>query len=316
MNGNRGVYRRRNDKSRGILIGAIAVVLVAIAVVTFFIFAELFSWFEPSNNDSDPVGDMASDKFTSTTIDVSSSDVHVGDLILVNDTYKYVAPSTAPVLVPIVSDRESHGLSATNKPIYSYYTTDIDNCVKLESNSSKLFNQWADAFYKATGSIDLFVKNVSDNDASKTAEHQTGKAIDLCVWVSGSQYWNLDDAEYAETFKWLYDNAYKYGFVLRYPTAKSTVTGVTNEAYHFRQVGYAHAYYMQKNNLCLEEYLEFLKTSTSPLEFNGDDGNKYMVYYQAASEGDTTTLTVPADLDYTVSGDNMGGFIVTVNVGA
>ena len=40
-----------------------------------------------------------------------------------------------------------------------------------------------------------------------------------------------------------------------------------------------------------------------------------MVYYQAASTDATTKLVVPAELPYTVSGDNMGGFVVTVNLG-
>lgn len=319
MNANRGTYRRRNDNSRGILIGAIAVVLVAIAVVTFFIFAEIFGWFEKNDgNTKDPIGNITSDKFSATTIDVSSSDVHIGDLILINNTYKYVFPDIATTVVPILSDRVSHGKSEAGNPIYSFYTqTGEASCAKLESDTSKLFNNWTDAFYKATGNSDLFVydKDGYRTESDEVTEHYTGKVIDLRVWT-GKVIGNLDDAEFAETFKWIYDNAYKYGFVLRYPSEKSEITGETNERYHFRQVGYAHAYYMYKNNLCLEEYLDLLKTHNvaNPLEFKGDDGNSYVVYYQAASEG-TTKLTVPADLDYTVSGDNMGGFIVTVNLG-
>ena len=316
MNGNRGVYRRRNDTKRGLLIGAIAVVSVAIVVFGFLISAELFGWFDKDDT-KDPIGDLPTGKFSATTQDVSSSDVHTGDLILINDTYKFVAPETAPTLVPIISDRVSHGTSSKGYPIYSFYTQTSANCAQLEAETSKLFNSWADGFYKATENIDLFVYDKGGYIAGSD-EHQTGKVIDIHTWVSGNDYGNLDDEESAETFKWVYDNAHKYGFILRYPSEKSEITGVTDERYHFRQVGYAHAYYMSKNGLCLEEYLELLKntyTATSPLEFTGDDGNKYMVYYQAASTDATTKLVVPAELPYTVSGDNMGGFVVTVNLG-
>ena len=226
-------------------------------------------------------------------------------------------------MVSILSDRVSHGTSSKGNPIYSFYTQSAIGSAKLEVETSKLFNKWADGFYEATGNIDLYIK---DNDGYRagsgetgTTEHHTGKVIDLYGQVTSSlPVYNIDDPEYKDVYQWLYNNAYKYGFIHRYPALKHDVTGVENEPYHFRQVGYAHAYYMFENDLCLEEYLDLLKkdyTAAAPLEFTGDDGNKYIVYYVAAAEGDTTKLTVPAELEYTVSGDNMGGFIVTVNAG-
>ena len=72
---------------------------------------------------------------------------------------------------------------------------------------------------------------------------------------------------------------------------------------------------MYKNGYCLEEYLDLITnghTAESPLEFKADDGNTYMVYYQKADEGDITKLSVPAQLAYSISGDNRGGFVITV----
>ena len=160
------------------------------------------------------------------------------------------------------------------------------------------------------------VKKIDEPNTNGATEHHIGEVIDLYVYT-GKVRGNLDDEGFADIFKWVYDNAYKYGFVLRYPESKSGVTGVDYEPYHFRQVGYAHAYYMTKNDLCLEEYLELLKRDhgiSSPLEFKGDDGNSYMVYYVQASETDMTELSVPTEYTYTISGDNMEGFIVTVTV--
>lgn len=335
MNGNnRAFERRRKDGARSLIIGGIVAVSIAIAVFLFLIFAELFGWFEKAP--ADPIEPPAPEiKFNTSEIDVFKGDVHKGDLILINETYQYVFPDTAPAFVPITTGREVHGTSASGNPIYSFYTqSGVEKCAKLESNTQTAFLQWADAFYKASGNSDLFVfdedgyrtrteqeqkhsAKPSEYSAAGATEHHTGKAVDLYVWT-GTVRGNMDDAGFADTFKWVYDNAYKYGFVLRYPEMKNGVTGVDYEPYHFRQVGYAHAYYMYKNNLCLEEYLDLLKkdcTASAPLEFTGDDGNKYMVYYQAASADGTTKLTVPSDYSYTVSGDNREGFIVTVTVG-
>ena len=59
---------------------------------------------------------------------------------------------------------------------------------------------------------------------------------------------------------WLANNAHKYGFVMRYPDAKSDITGVSGYESAYRYVGVAHATYMYNNNLCLEEYVSYLKS--------------------------------------------------------
>lgn len=334
MNGNNRMgYRQKDAKARSLIIAGIVIVSIAIAVFGFLILADIFGWFEKAP--ADPLGNVPTPaaKFSTTEIEVFESDVHKGDLILINETYKYVFPDTAPIFVPVTTNREAHGTSPSGNPIYSFYTqSGIEKCAKLESETQKALLQWADGFYNATSNSDLFIfdedgyrtkteqeqkhsAKPSNYSTAGASEHHTGKIVDLYVYT-GTVRGNMDDPGFADVFKWVYDNAYKYGFVLRYPETKKDITGVSYEPYHFRQVGYAHAYYMAKNNLCLEEYLELLKEHavTSPLEFTGDDGNKYAVYYQAATEG-TTKLTVPAELSYTVSGDNMGGFIVTVNMG-
>ena len=58
---------------------------------------------------------------------------------------------------------------------------------------------------------------------------------------------------------WLNQNCYQYGFVVRFPEDKEELTGIDYEPWHFRYVGIPHAYMMTKNNLCLEEYISFLK---------------------------------------------------------
>ena len=85
-----------------------------------------------------------------------------------------------------------------------------------------------------------------------TSEHQLGLALDI-VDVS---YQQLDtEQENTPVQQWLLKNSWKYGFVLRYPTDKSNITGVIYEPWHYRYVGKEAAAEMYENKLCLEEYL-------------------------------------------------------------
>lgn len=83
------------------------------------------------------------------------------------------------------------------------------------------------------------------------SEHQTGLAVD----VMGS---NNDYNLFADTkeFTWLKDNAYKYGFILRYPENKEKITGFKYEPWHYRYVGKVVADTIYKENLTLEEYYD------------------------------------------------------------
>ena len=79
------------------------------------------------------------------------------------------------------------------------------------------------------------------------SEHQTGLAIDFSE--SGNQIHN------DQMWDWLKQNAYKYGFILRYPEDKYDITKITYEPWHYRYVGKEVAKYITQNNLTLEEYV-------------------------------------------------------------
>lgn len=84
-----------------------------------------------------------------------------------------------------------------------------------------------------------------------TSEHELGIAVDI----------NADTSKCSSdvVYTWLANNAYKYGFIKRYPDNKIEITGVNNEPWHYRYVGGDAALEMQKKGLCLEEYIETLK---------------------------------------------------------
>lgn len=88
-----------------------------------------------------------------------------------------------------------------------------------------------------------------------TSEHQTGLAVDI---VSLSNQMLDETQESTPEFQWLAENAWKYGFILRYPSDKTEKTGIAYEPWHFRFVGKEAAEEMHDLGLCLEEYLESL----------------------------------------------------------
>ena len=86
-----------------------------------------------------------------------------------------------------------------------------------------------------------------------TSEHQTGLCCDMH---------NLGSADVAfakqEAYKWLKDNSWKFGFIIRYPEGTQDITGISFEPWHYRFVGRYHAQAIYESGLCLEEYLEQL----------------------------------------------------------
>lgn len=85
-----------------------------------------------------------------------------------------------------------------------------------------------------------------------TSEHQTG----LCIDFITSTMNDLDETfENTKAFEWLSENAYKYGFILRYPKDKVDTTGYKYEPWHYRFVGRTTAEEIYLSNLCFEEYL-------------------------------------------------------------
>lgn len=81
-----------------------------------------------------------------------------------------------------------------------------------------------------------------------TSEHQLGIAVDI----------NADKSKCSneEVYAWLAENAYKYGFILRYPLGKQEVTGTSYEPWHYRYVGEEAALEIYEQGICLEEYFE------------------------------------------------------------
>lgn len=95
------------------------------------------------------------------------------------------------------------------------------------------------------------------------SEHQTGLAID----ITSKEYPYLDEEfENTNTFKWLINNCYKYGFILRYQRGKENITQYNYEPWHFRYIGNSDiAKEIMEREICFEEYIEEVKSKIERL---------------------------------------------------
>ncbi len=132
------------------------------------------------------------------------------------------------------------------------------------------------------------------------SEHNLGLALDV-----GSTETSMYHASEGE---WIKENAWKHGFILRYPEDKVDVTGIEYEPWHIRYVGLPHSAIMEKKNFVLEEYLDYLKEKKEiSIEVKGV---KYTVSYYSFSKN--LTINIPENSEYEISGNNINGVIVTV----
>lgn len=117
--------------------------------------------------------------------------------------------------------------------------------------------------YIKTNYLDRGIQRLTKDDAEKvvlsysaypgTSEHQTGLCVDF---ITSTMNGKLNEKfATTEAFAWLKDNAYRFGFILRYPDGKESITGYSYEPWHYRFVGREAATDIHFGNLTLEQYL-------------------------------------------------------------
>ncbi len=154
-----------------------------------------------------------------------------------------------------------------------------------------------------------------------TSEFNSGLGFTLYLYESGNE--TLKDTPFYQTEqgKWFYENAWKYGFVFRFPLAnypmattadKTYKTGMSQSLNCYRYVGEGHAAVMNHLGLCLEEYIEYLQEHPHIAVFE-NGVKRYEITRQQVGD-DVASFNVEINRmtnNYSMSLDNMGG-VVTV----
>lgn len=244
-----------------------------------------------------------------------------GDLILVNEDHQYFGGDED--LVSIIeknTENEVTFFSALADPnteeeddlilsvVYEPMKIMIEDFYNLYYNDTLIIY----GAHRSTERQQAILDEKGPEIAAKPgySEHETGYAFDFSEIVNY-------DYQGAGDFAWINENCYKYGFIVRYTEEKKDITKIAAEPWHFRYVGIPHAWYITKNDLCLEEYIDLLREKYSyggeHLLFTDDENRSYEVYFVASDDGsEKTTVPVPAGKEYSISGNNVDGFIVTV----
>ncbi len=128
-------------------------------------------------------------------------------------------------------------------------TLTVTSCYRSYEYQKQLFDSRV-SVYAYLGEEKAREKVAATTAIPGQSEHQFGLTADIHSLVSA-------DTSFENTFeaKWLAENAWKFGFILRYPEDKTDITGVMYEPWHFRYVGGEAAAYIMENGLCLEEFL-------------------------------------------------------------
>ena len=246
--------------------------------------------------------------------------VHKGELQLINKDHEYYF-------------LESDLLSLLYDQIGGNYYLGSFN-LQLTKNTADHLHQMLAGYYEATGDENILIlsgyrsreesdeiySSESENIGQEYAdsftmqggfsEHHSGMAVDIGNFTTGSYI-----REYEDNIPWFYEHAHEYGFILRYPENKQSVTGIAFEDWHFRYLGIPVASDIYQKKLCLEEWITNIREYSvrDPYLISLADGSVYEVYYvpdTQLSENGLVNVPVPEGREYTISGDNEAGVIV------
>ena len=190
-----------------------------------------------------------------------------GKRVIMVNPWNYVPADYAPDLVSLTS---AHGVqgSQVEKSCYEDLVAMIEDCNKVcpqayvvssyRSHQMQTDNYNRKVLYYVNLGYD---RATAEKEAATiiavpgTSEHQLGMAVDII----DTRLWALEwEQEELPAQKWLMENCWRYGFILRYPKDKLDVTGIIYEPWHYRYVGHELAAELHELGLTLEEYIHSL----------------------------------------------------------
>lgn len=192
---------------------------------------------------------------------VKKTDVSKKELMLVNK-FNYLDENYAPDDIVKVSVQFAYGDNEIKKEVYEKFRSMYNDAKKeglylIITSSYRDYNfqkELWDSYANQKG--DEWADSVSAR--AGYSEHQTGYTLDIVTYNA-----NMSSFETTDEFKWLQDNAYKYGFILRYPKDKEDITGYSYESWHYRYVGKDVATKIKKLGITFDEYYAYFGSGIS-----------------------------------------------------
>ena len=264
------------------------------------------------------------------TLEFTQADLGIGDLILVNSNH-FVADEA--LLLGEMDAIYGNRVKVDGSSIYGVNGSGD----KADKTAIEAINEMIMAYKKEGGDlypvISQAYRSIAEQDSifregERTygedtpkyysvpgcSDYHTGLAFSFKIQKDGANY-SLSSTQAAPFYNWLKENAYKYGFIFRYPADKEQYTGIDGTAvpYQMRYVGKAHAMFMNQYNLCFEEYIDYLRG----YEYGKYHlimyfiGTQYEIFF-VRNEAEVNFAEIAFDAVYEVSGNNADGYIVTI----
>ena len=224
-----------------------------------FIFANLDKYLDYINENNGNLTDIVAKVNTKASLgwykSIADTDTSKGELMLVNKFYKLSETYVPSDLVDVSLSYAYEG-KQVSKMMYDSLTNMLDaakesgyNLVVSQGYRSYADQEEAYNDIEASSGVDY-----ADKVAARPghSEYQTGLSV-----VVKPLYTEGSDMENSPEHTWILENAYKYGFILRYPKDKENITGFSYDAWRLRYVGSNAARIIHNENITFDEYYEY-----------------------------------------------------------
>lgn len=263
---------------------------------------------------------------TSSMVNSSNiSDIAENNLILVNRSNTldrsyfpqdlvYSKPSRGRATVDVRLDREA--MKQLNFMLDAAYRDGVSGMVITSAyrnfdKQTSLYNNKANVLSRSMS------RKSALEEASKvvaipgSSEHQTGFAADICSEGTGL----ISNFAGTKQGRWLKDNSWKFGYIVRYPQDKTEITGIIYEPWHVRYVGSGHAEFMAERGMCLEEYIDQLREN-KVISFTDSSGSSYAVHYMDKQElaFGGLNINLPESSEWSISNCTRDSYILTIKL--
>ena len=244
---------------------------------------------------------------------MDASDIHRGPLILINHDHTFTIPGDIDLVNIKEYQNTTFRVQQERDRLARSIMTPLDEMMAAFMDATGVRNVAVISAFRTLENqqaiLNNYINRMGRREALRWAalpghsEHHTGLALDFGVMTGGTRVTFTGTGSTA----WFRRNSHNYGFILRYQQSKTHITQTSYEPWHYRYVGIPHATIMSREDLCLEEYIDFIRDYSfeEPFEFE-HNGMEYIVYFTTETE-----IKLPLFCEYEISGNNIDGFIVT-----
>lgn len=186
-----------------------------------------------------------------------TSETNLDDnLLMLVNKYNHLSDNYTPDDLEDVSNWYAYGTNQIREEVYDHFL-DMFYDAKEEGLTLIITSGYRD--YDVQKELyEEYQEIYGDEEADRVAarpgysEHQTGLALDIVTYDV-----IMEEFEQTEEFAWMQKNAYKYGFILRYPKGKEAITGYDYESWHYRYVGVEVAKEIHDLDITFDEYYTY-----------------------------------------------------------